>query len=232
MRYGALGLGNIRYLAKNEEQSKIQGGFPIFDRSIARLIDILVSVMALIFLAPLMLLVAMIVFLADPGPVIFGHRRVGRNGSSFKCLKFRSMVTNADVRLADLLANDHNARVEWASTHKLRNDPRITSVGRFLRKSSIDELPQLFNVLLGHMSLVGPRPIVAAEIEKYGRYYGHYCSVRPGITGLWQISGRNDISYRRRVAADVAYARTKTWLFDVKILILTIPHVLLARGSY
>ena len=202
------------------------------DAIIVRALDIVLSVMIMLFLAPLLIMVAAIIFCSDPGPVIFGHQRVGRNGAKFKCLKFRSMVMDADARLAEVLASDPVARQEWARDHKLRNDPRITPFGRFLRKSSIDELPQLINVLLGDMSLVGPRPIVAAEIVRYGRYFHHYCRVRPGLTGLWQISGRNDISYRRRVAADVAYSRSRTWRFDVQILMLTVPCVLLAKGSY
>lgn len=232
MRVGALDLADVGYLPQMAGEHKDMIWSPKFDRIIARSIDILVSIAALIFLAPLMIVVALIVFITDPGPVIFGHQRIGRNGHGFKCLKFRSMVIDSEARLAELLATDPAARAEWASTHKLRNDPRITSVGRFLRKSSIDELPQLFNVLIGNMSLVGPRPIVAAEITRYGRYFDHYCRVRPGITGLWQISGRNDVSYRRRVAADVAYTRSKTWQFDVQILFLTVPRVFLARGSY
>jgi len=169
------------------------------DAIIVRALDIILSLVIMLFLAPLLIMVAAIIFFTDPGPVIFGHQRVGRNGAKFKCLKFRSMVMDADARLAELLASDPVARQEWAMDHKLRNDPRITPFGRFLRKSSIDELPQLINVLLGDMSLVGPRPIVTAEIVRYGRYFDHYCRVRPGLTGLWQISGRNDISYRRRV---------------------------------
>ena len=150
----------------------------------------------------------------------------------FKCLKFRSMLVDADRRLQELLAQDPVARAEWERDHKLRDDPRITALGSFLRRSSVDEIPQLFNVLRGEMSLVGPRPIVAAEVPRYRRYINHYCSVTPGITGLWQVSGRNDVSYRRRVALDVTYARSKSLLFDLKILAATVPAVLLRKGSY
>ena len=131
-----------------------------------------------------------------------------------------------------LEASDPIARLEWEKDHKLRNDPRITRLGSFLRKSSLDELPQLFNVLRGEMSLVGPRPIVDAEVVRYGRYFADYCSVRPGITGLWQISGRNDVSYRRRVALDVAFARARSRSLYVRILAGTVPSVLVRRGSY
>ena len=202
------------------------------DLSLGRQIDVLLSISALIFLAPLMLMVALLVYIVDPGPVFFGHRRLGKNGQTFRCWKFRSMVVDADARLCALLESDPVARAEWEADHKLRDDPRVTRIGHFLRKSSLDELPQFFNVLRGDMSLVGPRPIVADEIVKYGRYFTNYCRVRPGITGLWQISGRNDVSYRRRVALDVAYVRSKSVVLDLGILLLTVPRVVARRGSY
>ncbi len=142
------------------------------------------------------------------------------------------MAIDAEQRLQQLLATDATARAEWALDHKLKRDPRITPLGQFLRTSSLDELPQLFNVLRGEMSLVGPRPVVQAESVKYGSRFKAYCSVRPGITGLWQVSGRNDVSYRRRVAMDVLYARYKSLPLDFKILLLTVPAVLLKRGCY
>ncbi|MDR3508122.1 MAG: sugar transferase [Caulobacteraceae bacterium] len=185
----------------------------------------------LIFFAPLMLLVALGVFIQDGGPILFAHRRIGRGGRQFPCLKFRSMATDAQQRLEHLLACDMAARQEWERDHKLRNDPRITRLGDFLRRSSLDELPQLFNVLRGEMSLVGPRPIVEAEARRYGRRFRAYCSVRPGITGLWQVSGRSDVSYRRRVAIDTVYAHSKSLVLDVKILVMTVPAVLRRRGS-
>jgi lipopolysaccharide/colanic/teichoic acid biosynthesis glycosyltransferase len=142
------------------------------------------------------------------------------------------MLVDSDARLRQLLAESPEARAEWERDHKLRNDPRITALGSFLRRSSLDELPQLFNVLTGEMSLVGPRPIVTAEVKRYGRRFGHYCSVRPGITGLWQVSGRNDVSYRRRVAIDTCYAQRQSLALDLRILVATIPSVLLRKGSY
>ena len=202
------------------------------DLSLGRTLDVLLSLSALIFLAPLLLLVALLVYIVDPGPVLFGHRRLGKDGRTFRCWKFRSMVVDADVRLRALLESDPTARAEWEADHKLRNDPRITRIGQFLRKSSLDELPQFFNVLMGEMSLVGPRPIVGDEVAKYGRYFADYCRVRPGITGLWQISGRNDVSYRRRVALDVSYVRSKSVALDMGILLLTVPRVVARRGSY
>ena len=197
-----------------------------------RAFNIVASLSILVFAAPLMLAIALLIWLQDGGNVLFGHTRIGYNGQRFKCLKFRSMVMDADVRLKRLLDSSPEAREEWARDHKLRQDPRITPLGAFLRKASLDELPQLINVLRGDMNLVGPRPIVDGEIERYGRYFQHYCSVRPGITGLWQISGRNDVSYRRRVAMDVIYARVKSPIMDLYILIGTIPAVLFRKGSY
>ncbi len=195
-------------------------------------IDITLSLAILAFIAPLLLVVALAIYCQDGGPVVFAHRRIGRHGQHFYCLKFRSMAADAEQRLAEVLANDPAARDEWARDHKLKNDPRITKLGHFLRQSSLDELPQLFNVLRGEMSLVGPRPIVDAEAPKYGRRFQRYCAVKPGITGLWQVSGRNDVSYRSRVAMDCAYAKAKSIRLDLWILFATIPAVLLRRGSY
>ena len=199
---------------------------------ILRAVDIALAALALIVLAPVLIVIAILVYCSDPGPIFFGHRRLGRGAVKFSCFKFRSMVVDAEARLRDLLAHDASARAEWALDHKLRNDPRITRIGKFLRLSSLDELPQLFNVLRGEMSLVGPRPIVDGEVHRYGRYFSNYCSVRPGITGLWQISGRNDVSYRRRVAFDVAFARTRSPSLYFRVLVMTIPSVLTSRGSY
>ncbi|QUD86037.1 sugar transferase [Phenylobacterium montanum] len=212
--------------------SGITGGEVQRGESLGRLVDISVSCFALVFLAPMMALVALAIWLQDGGPIIYAQTRIGRGGVAFKCLKFRSMLVDADQRLQLLLTQDPAARAEWDRDHKLRDDPRITGLGTFLRRSSVDEIPQLINVLRGEMSLVGPRPIVAAEAKRYGHYMRHYCSVNPGITGLWQVSGRNDVSYRRRVALDVTYARSKSFLLDLKILLATIPAVLLRRGSY
>jgi len=142
------------------------------------------------------------------------------------------MVVDSEQRLKELLASNPDARAEWARDFKLRRDPRITPIGNFLRKTSIDELPQLLNVLRGEMSIVGPRPIVEGEIERYGRYFADYSRVKPGITGLWQVSGRNNVHYRRRVALDVTYARNKSLALDLRILAMTVPAVLLAKGSY
>ena len=200
--------------------------------SAQRLLDIVGAFAIIVFLAPLLAFIAIAVMLSGSGPIVFKQRRIGRDGVVFHCWKFRPMVHDAEDRLADLLCRDPQAREEWARDHKLRRDPRITLVGRILRKSSLDELPQLFNVLAGTMSLVGPRPIVLAECSRYGRHFAEYCAVRPGITGLWQISGRNNVSYRRRVACDVLYSRRHSVSFNFTILALTIPRVLMRTGAY
>lgn len=197
-----------------------------------RIADRLLAALLLVFFLPLMITVALIVAVTDPGPVIFGHVRVGRSGRPFRCLKFRSMVVDAEARLQAVLASDPALQAAWDRDHKLPHDPRITSIGRFLRASSLDELPQLINVLRGEMSLVGPRPISSSEVPRYGRYIVDYYHTTPGLTGLWQISGRNDVSYRRRVALDVAFSRSQSLSLYLRILVMTVPAVLLARGSY
>jgi len=204
----------------------------IFDDWLVRFMDVTIAILALLFLLPLLAIIALMIVFQDGGPVLFWHRRIGWGGRPFYCLKFRSMAIGAEGRLAALLAADPKARAEWERDHKLRIDPRVTPLGRFLRRSSLDELPQLFNVLKGEMSLVGPRPIVEAEIYRYGWRFRHYCAVRPGITGLWQVSGRTDVDYRARVAMDCLYVKSKSpWLY-IWIVVATVPAVLLRKGSY
>lgn len=202
--------------------------FPIAKRAL----DILGAGVGLVLLAPFFLIVALMVR-ADGGPAFFAHQRVGRGGKLFGCLKFRSMVIDSQARLEALLANDPAARAEWEATRKLKNDPRITRIGRFLRSTSLDELPQLINVLLGEMSLVGPRPVQEAEIDRYyGASAAHYMAVRPGITGLWQVSGRSETSYESRVALDVSYVSRPSLLADISILLRTPVAVLSRRGAH
>ncbi|MBW8269872.1 sugar transferase [Caldovatus sp. SYSU G05006] len=197
-----------------------------------RALDVAGAAALLVVLAVPLAVIALLVR-ADGGPVLFAHRRVGKGGVPFNCLKFRTMVPDAEARLAALLEADPEARAEWEATRKLRRDPRITWIGRFLRASSLDELPQLVNVLRGEMSLVGPRPVPAAELAAcYGAAAEHYRSVRPGITGPWQVSGRNDTSYAHRVALDVAYATRPSLREDLRILLRTPAAVLLRRGAY
>jgi lipopolysaccharide/colanic/teichoic acid biosynthesis glycosyltransferase len=197
-----------------------------------RSLDILGAGALLLLTLPVFLVLALLVRM-DGGKVFYAHPRIGRGGRTFGCLKFRSMVMDSDKRLAELLARDETARAEWEATRKLKNDPRVTWVGRFLRASSLDELPQLVNVLKGEMSLVGPRPVQASELAAYyGAAAEHYMTVRPGITGPWQVSGRNDTSYAQRVALDVAYATHPSLLNDIKILLRTPMAVLARRGAY
>ena len=168
----------------------------------------------------------------DPGPVIFKHMRVGKNGKSFPCYKFRSMCVDAKQMLEKYLRENPEARMEWERDFKLKNDPRVTPIGEFLRRTSLDELPQIFNVLKGEMSLVGPRPIVQEEVPRYGKHIKKYYSVKPGITGLWQVSGRSDISYPERVALDVEYVVNRNLLKDIQILIKTFDVVFRKKGAY
>lgn len=194
--------------------------------------DVTIAAIAIIVLLPLMLLIALLVRMTSTGPVVFCQQRVGRDGVMFPCLKFRSMVIDAQAQLDRLLAQSEEARLEWARDQKLRRDPRITPIGDFLRKTSLDELPQLFNILVGQMSIVGPRPIVEGEIIRYGSRFSHYCSVRPGLTGLWQISGRNDVSYAMRVRLDSLYAQRRSLTLNVAICFKTVPAILTSRGCY
>ena len=198
---------------------------------LGRALNAITAGLLIVFIAPLLAVLALLVRAQDGGPAIFRQERIGRNGRIFRCLKFRSMAVDAELRLQRLLAADPEARAEWAAQHKLKSDPRITRLGDFMRKTSLDELPQLFNVLVGDMELVGPRPVVQAEAARYGRRFRNYCTVRPGITGLWQVSGRSNTTYRRRVAMDVVYSRAKSPSLDLRILLATIPAVLLRKGS-
>ena len=189
------------------------------------------ALLLLLVLSPLMLLVAWLTWRRDGVPVFFAHYRVGRDGRLFRCLKFRTMFREAEQMLANLLHDDPVALAEWNKDQKLRNDPRVTPVGHFLRRTSLDELPQLFNVLRGEMSLVGPRPITVAELTRYGRVRWHYLSVRPGMTGLWQVSGRNNTSYDERVALDRRYVEQRSLWLDVCILVRTVGVVVARDGA-
>lgn len=200
--------------------------------ALKRTIDVVGSVVALVLFAPLLLIVSLLIWLSGDGPVIYSHERIGRGGKLFSCLKFRTMTRGADERLSQLLQSDVAVRDEWFATQKIRRDPRITKLGAFLRRTSIDELPQIINVLRGDMSLVGPRPIVHSEVTKYGRYIARYSSVTPGITGLWQVSGRNNTTYRRRVALDVLYSRRVSFEMDVLILLSTLRVIVRADGCF
>ena len=198
---------------------------------IKRTVDILGALLLAAVFSPLIVVMALLLW-RQGGPVIYRHRRVGRGGMMFECLKFRTMVPNADQVLRDLLEAHPELKREWVQDHKLRDDPRITGVGRFLRRTSLDELPQLWNVVRGEMSLVGPRPIVREELLRYGRNVRDYLAAKPGITGLWQVTGRNDTEYRRRVVLDTYYVRNQNLLLDVYILFKTVLVVLGRTGAY
>jgi len=196
-----------------------------------RTFDVVAASTMLVFALPAMFFIAVIMFSTDRGPIFFGHERIGHNGRRFRCLKFRSMVVNSQEALKRHLELFPQARAEWEATQKLTNDPRITAIGRFLRVTSLDELPQLINVIRGDMSLVGPRPIVQDEVVRYADEISHYAAVRPGITGLWQVSGRSDVDYDRRVQLDTLYVRQWSFVGDLVILIKTVKVVLLRTGS-
>ena len=196
--------------------------------------DIVFSLAVLSIGSPVLLLLAALVKLSSPGPVFYVQRRVGRSYQRFGCIKFRTMRADADTVLQRVLAESPEMRAEFERDFKLRQDPHITPIGRFLRRSSLDELPQFLNVLRGEMSVVGPRPIVDKEIERYGPFMDEVLAVRPGLTGLWQVSGRNNLSYPKRVRLDLAYSRGRSFLLDLAIILRTFGVLLLPmdRGAY
>jgi len=196
------------------------------------IVDAIVAAVALVVSALLIPFIALFIKLDSKGPVFYRQTRYGKDGKPFKAWKFRTMVENADVVLKEYLARHPELKEEWDRYQKLRDDPRVTRVGKFLRKTSLDELPQIFNVIKGEMSVVGPRPIVQGEIEKYGKYYSFYTKVKPGITGLWQVSGRNDVSFEERVALDAYYVRNWSVWLDLYILARTVPVAVFGKGAY
>ncbi len=202
------------------------------NRAIKRLFDVVAAGILIVPAIPVALLVVAAIALDSRGPVFFVHDRIGRNGRRFRLWKFRSMARNADEMLERYIAAHPGARQEWERNHKLKDDPRVTRVGRLLRRTSLDELPQLVSVLGGDMSLIGPRPIVETEIGKYGSDFALYRAVRPGLTGLWQVSGRTDTSYGQRVALDTAYIRNWSFRGDLQILLRTVRVVLFGHGAY
>ena len=203
-------------------------------RTLKRIGDIVFSLIVLTLGSPIFILIGILVKLSSPGSVFYIQKRVGRNYREFGCIKFRTMYKDADDLLPNLLEKYPLMRKEFEKDFKLRQDPRITKLGRFLRRSSLDELPQFFNVLKGEMSVVGPRPIVSNEIIKYSLFMEEVISVRPGLTGLWQVSGRNNLSYKKRVELDLFYARNRNFLLDLEIIILTLGVLLfpMDRGAF
>ena len=201
-------------------------------RALKRGFDLAVGAALIVPVGGLVAGLALLIRVMDGQDAIFWHERIGRDGRRFRCFKLRTMVKAADVKLAEILASDPRAAEEWRLTHKLVDDPRITPLGRFLRRTSLDELPQLWNVLRGDMSLVGPRPIVEEERARYGDDFIYYLAVTPGITGLWQVSGRNQVSYEERVQLDRCYAETWSFWLDLRILVRTVSVVLSRRGAH
>lgn len=202
-------------------------------RPLKRVFDVIFSLCALICLSPLLCLIALAIRLTSKGHSVYSHERIGRGGKPFRCYKFRTMYQDADLKLQELLANNPDMKLEWERTFKLKNDPRVTPVGAFLRKTSLDELPQFWNVIRGDLSVVGPRPVVRGEIKKcYGQKASKILSIRPGLTGLWQVSGRNDTTYSTRIRFDEHYIENQSLLLDIKLIAKTIPAMISSRGAY
>ncbi|NHC03372.1 sugar transferase [Acinetobacter sp. 187] len=202
-----------------------------YPRILKRSFDIVFAVFFIFLLCPFILIIVFLVK-RDGGPAFYGHERIGQNGQKFKCLKFRSMAVNSQELLEKILAEDENACLEWKTTFKLKNDPRITKVGHFLRKTSLDELPQLLNILKGEMSAVGPRPVTEDELKMYDDSIHYYLMTKPGLTGLWQVSGRNDVDYATRVGLDRSYIQNWSFMQDIVIILKTVKVVLSKDGAY
>ena len=199
---------------------------------VKRVFDLTLSILALPVFLPLCAMICIGIYVVSPGSVVFAHQRVGKGGEKFMCYKFRTMLPKSEELLVDYLKKNPLAKAEWEANYKLKCDPRVTVIGRYLRRTSLDELPQLWNVLKGDMSLVGPRPIVEEEIARYGKYIKEYYLVSPGITGIWQVSGRSDTTYDKRVAMDTWYARHWSVRLDFLLLLKTIKFVIMGKGAY
>lgn len=196
-----------------------------------RTFDIVFASLVLTIFSPVYLILIILVTADSKGPVFYVQKRIGKNHQPFNCIKFRTMIDNADEVLATIMQDSNTAREEFKQSFKLKQDPRITSIGKFLRLTSLDELPQFWNVLKGEMSVVGPRPLVPEELYKYGHKINTVLQIKPGITGLWQVSGRNDIPYPKRVQIDVYYAKSRTGLLDLWIIYKTIGVMLFPRNN-
>ena len=197
-------------------------------------LDKLISFVLFLLTIPLLILIAFLIKFSSRGPIFYGQQRIGKNLNKFNCLKFRTMHPEADDILKNLLSKNKKLKKEFELNHKLKNDPRITYIGKILRKTSLDELPQLINVMRNEMSIVGPRPIVELEKKKYGKYLKKVFSINPGITGLWQVSGRNKLTYKKRVELDLKYSKNFNFFMDIRIIIRTIGVILfpLDKGAY
>ncbi len=230
-------------MKSSEDTSGINSSLPMnarnFDKTffrcfVKRFGDVVFALVALVLASPLFILMTLLVKLSSAGPIFYVQERVGRNYRRFGCIKFRTMYSEADDLLLNLLDKSPELKIEFERDFKLRKDPRITPVGMFMRRSSLDELPQFINIIMGDMSLVGPRPIVEKEIPKYGDFMDTIISVRPGLTGLWQVSGRNNLSYQRRVQLDFIYATNRSLLLDIRVILRTFGVLLFPRdrGAY
>lgn len=206
--------------------------FGVPNSPVSRFIDVILILLAAPFILMFFLIISVSILLDSKGGVFYRQSRIGLGGRRFMALKFRTMVLNADQILHEYLEKSPELKAEWQATHKLKQDPRVTRVGSVLRKLSLDEMPQFWNVLIGDMSLIGPRPIVEAEIEKYGKCFDLYIQSRPGLTGLWQVSGRSDTSYKRRVELDEYYLLNRSIKLDIQIILKTIYVVIGRKGAY
>lgn len=224
-------LQNRRFMPQPSDHSACRL-FRKWNRVAKRIFDVVAATLLLIPAIPIGAIIAVAIAIESPGPVFFVHDRIGRFGRRFRLWKLRSMVPNADEALSRYFQSHPGSAKEWEQTHKLKNDPRVTCVGRVLRRTSLDELPQLLSVIRGDMSMIGPRPIVESELGKYGAAFDLYTQVRPGLTGLWQVSGRTDTSYRERIALDTAYIQNWSFCTDLMILLKTVRVVLFGHGAY
>ncbi|HAG83483.1 MAG TPA: galactosyl-1-phosphate transferase [Cyanobacteria bacterium UBA11162] len=214
-----------RSTARGLSRPRLDGNFA------KRLFDVLFSLSVLVLFFPVYVLLALLIGISSPGPIFYVQERVGKDYKPFGCLKFRTMVENADEMLVDMIASCPDLRQEFEDNFKLKQDPRITAIGKFLRLTSLDEFPQFWNVLKGDMSVVGPRPLVPEELPKYGRYMDKVLTIRPGITGLWQVSGRNDIPYHRRIQIDVYYVNSRNFWLDLCLIVKTIGVIVFPKNN-
>ena len=223
---------NIEFLSLRSFAPTIADRYVVRKSPLSRVLDVILVLLACPSFILLILVIAILIMLESKGGIFYSQIRIGRGGQKFKAYKFRTMVQNADYLLQNYLEKSPELKAEWLASHKLKQDPRVTQVGAFLRKFSLDELPQLWNIFIGDMSLIGPRPIVEEEIEKYGECFELYKQVRPGLTGLWQVSGRSDTSYQRRVELDEYYLLNWSFQLDIQILFRTVSVVLRNNGAY
>ncbi len=223
-----------KHLGTDEETELVDGVYcRVKHIPVKRIFDIFFSSLILVTSIPVILILATLVKLSSRGSVFYYHERLGRGGKKFKCYKFRTMFSDADQRLKNILNTDPSKRREWERSYKLKDDPRVTPIGSILRKTSLDELPQFWNVLKGDLSVVGPRPVVHAEmVSHFGIKAGKILSIRPGITGIWQVSGRSDTCYNTRVMLDEKYVDQRSMMLDLKLIAKTIPSMIVSKGAY